>query len=217
MSKLVYLQDQWRNFTADRQKDKLEVLRRVDEINDQIAALTAEKSEIQAAHVKKWKHEKDKRKQALDNAAKAELAAGKNGQDILREMGSNNSVWIYKLRQEVIDEYGNVRHTAKGSASEPQPDLSIEGIMWEHHDHQGVHGVLVDTERNYIKRYGAEGTEFEGEFFVADMANNYVMGNKKLFEATPTADLTKRVVMLTQLLDGTYEGPMKISPNRYKQ
>lgn len=216
MSKLLQLQDDWKDFATDRARERIKVNAELDDINNQQAELLRRKTRLQVEFNEKWRREKAKRKEAFDNAVMAELAKNRTGQDILQELGSNNTVWIYNLRKKIVDQFGNMNQVPKGGDQAPQPDPDIEGMMWEHHDHEGVHGILVDTTRNYIKKYGDSGTEFEGEWFVADMTNNFMAGNKKLYDATSTTELTKRVSMLTQLLDGEYAGHFKLSPNPYR-
>lgn len=217
MSELKALQLAWRSFTTDRAADKRGVITQIDKNNAEITRLRDENQTLMKEFTDKWERIREERKVALDVAAKAELAKGTSAQAVLRELGSNNTKWIYELRSEVVDQFGNVGKGVKKPAKEEGPveDDVIEGIKWLHHDEERVHRYLVDTSRNYFKYYGAPDTPFVGDWFVADMQHNFVAGSKALYDSSKTDVLAKHVTMLTRLLDGEYKGKIKLSKNGY--
>jgi hypothetical protein len=85
-----------------------------------------------------------------------------------------------------------------------------------HHDHTGVHGWLVSEDGNYVKRYGVEDTPFEDQWFVSDKDHNFVAGDRELFDKTPKAEFIQRLTMLSDLLQGTYTGKIKLALNKYR-
>lgn len=211
MGNLKELQTTWRSFTRDRQNARVPVVERLNQITEQQAALVQEKADLQAAFEETWREEKLKRKQELDDAVRAELRSGRSAQEILRELGSNNTVWIYDLRKEVMDAFGNVEQ----ELSKPQADARIDGIRWQHHDHTGVRGYLLDVGRSYIKVYDTSQGRGEAEYFVCDRDHNFVLGSKQLFERTKPAEVDKRANMLEKLLEGTYHGKLVLEDNPY--
>jgi hypothetical protein len=141
------------------------------------------------------------------------LRTGRSAQSILRELNSQNTVWMYSLAAEVKEEGpGGLEGTPDFEAV---PDELLEGVEWVHHDHTGVHRWLLSKDMRYIKRYGAEGSEFENEWFVCNRDYNFVAGNKALFDATSKSEMGKRVAMLEKLLTGTYSGKIKLGENRW--
>lgn len=230
MSKLSIAQEAWRNLQADRAKARTDLHAWVAEQREEIERINEVIKDADAQFHEEWRVETVKRSKARDDAARAELMAGKKATKILDELRSNNTVWIYKLRSDLLAEGYDLTGTPTAQlrvvpqvvedAGEPLlEDESPEtetNLVWESSDHTATHRVLVDTTRTYIKKYGAEGTPYEGEWFIADMEHSYMAGNRDLYASTSTVDLTKRVTMLTQLLDGTYQGPIRLSPNPYK-
>lgn len=212
MTELQTLQYQWRNFAIDRGKARREVQAEVDVKQEQINTLRDEILNLEQGFEEKWKNRKVELRSQLDEAVKAELRKGRPAQSILRELNSQNTVWMYGLAAEVKEE-----GTIPSLAPEFQavPDAEIEGVEWLHHDHTGVHRWLISADGRYIKRYGAEGSEFDGQVFVCNRDYAFVAGSKDLFEATSKSEIGKRVSMLEKLLAGTYAGKIKLGENRW--
>lgn len=211
---LQKLQLAWRNFSLDRGKARRDLQDEVDTRNEKIAELQDEVRELERNFEEEWKNKKVERREELDNAVKAELRSGRSAQSILRELGSNNTVWIYNLASEVKEEPASGVENNQ-STHEPVADSSgvLEGVSWVHHDHTGVHRWLLSDDYKYIKRYGAEGSEFEGEWFVCDRNYVFMAGNRQLFDSSSKPEMGKRVAMLEKLLMGTYTGKIKLADN----
>lgn len=232
MADIHSLQYEWRNFSANRGKAHRAVSDQADQLRAQALELEEKARRIEREHTEEWKVKKVQLKEAFDEAVKDELRTGRSAQEVLRELGSNNTVWIYKLRAEVMAELESSGKKASTPALkivpnhededtpseeiESLPDPDIEGVEWQHHDHEGVHRWLISKDRQYIKRYGVEGTPYEGKYFIADTDNNFVSGDKKLYENTPKSDLLTRANMLIDLLEGNFQGRIKLSPNKWK-
>lgn len=211
MTALQTLQFQWRNFAIDRGKARREVQADVDIKQEQINALREEILSLEQTFEEKWKNRKTELRSALDEAVKAELRKGRSAQAVLRELGSQNTVWMYGLAAEVKEEGGQ----EVMPDFQPVPDEEIEGVEWLHHDHTGVHRWLLSADGKYIKRYGAEGSDFDGQSFICNRDYVFVAGSKPLYEATAKAEMGKRVAMLEKLLSGTYKGRIKLGDNRW--
>lgn len=211
MTALQTLQFKWRNFAIDRGKARREVQAEVDVKQEQINALREEILSLEQTFEEKWKNRKTELRSALDEAVKAELRKGRSAQAVLRELGSQNTVWMYGLAAEVKEEGGQEALPD----FQPVPDEEIEGVEWLHHDHTGVHRWLLSADGKYIKRYGAEGSEFDGQSFICNRDYAFVAGSKQLYEATSKAEMGKRVAMLEKLLSGTYAGKIKLGDNRW--
>lgn len=211
MTALQTLQFKWRNFAIDRGKARREVQAEVDVKQEQINALREEILSLEQTFEEKWKNRKTELRSALDEAVKAELRKGRSAQAVLRELGSQNTVWMYGLAAEVKEEGGQEALPD----FQPVPDEEIEGVQWLHHDHTGVHRWLLSADGKYIKRYGAEGSEFDGQSFICNRDYAFVAGSKPLYEATSKSEMGKRVTMLEKLLSGTYAGKIKLGDNRW--
>lgn len=224
------LQSQWRNFSADKARARRAVNEKIEELQVRAQKLQEEARALESDFESEYADKKVRLRAALDESVKRELRKGISAQKVLRELNSSNTVWIYKLAKEVKAERPEERAQAQAAAeadvakeapapAEPSTaDGQIEGVTWCHHDHEGVHRWLVsdDEGRNYIKKYGVEGTPFEGEWFVCDRDHNFVFGSKPLFEATPKREITSRTNMLIELLEGNYKGRIKLSPNPWR-
>lgn len=213
MTKLQTLQFQWRNFSVDRGKARREVQAEVDVRQEQINRLREEILTLEQNFEEAWKNKKTELRAALDEGVKEELRKNRSAQSILRELNSQNTVWMYGLAAEVKEEGpGGLEGSPEFQAV---PDELLDGVKWLHHDHTGVHRWLLSEDMRYIKRYGAEGSEFESEWFVCNRDYNFVAGSKELFEATAKSEIGKRVAMLEKLLTGTYAGKIKLQENRW--
>jgi hypothetical protein len=210
---LQKLQYAWRNFAVDRGKARRELQEEVDVLQEEINERRDKVISLERDFDDEWKTKKAERREELDEAVKAELRSGRSAQSILRELGSNNTVWIYGLAAEVKEEPASGVETSRTNGHEPIADSVLDGVSWLHHDHTGVHRWLLSEDFNYIKRYGAEGTEFEGEWFVCNRDYVFMAGNKALYDSTSRPDMGKRVAMLEKLLQGTYTGKIKLAEN----
>ena len=77
-------------------------------------------------------------------------------------------------------------------------------------------GWLLSEDRTLVKKYGAEGSDFEGQWFIAEREpKEYVAGSKELYDATPKAEIARKANLLENLLDETHTGRVKLVDNPY--
>jgi hypothetical protein len=244
---MVVLQQRWRGFTAEKAKAKRVMQERIEENNAEITRLREENIRMNSAFDRHWAEERARLQQARDEAVMEQMAAGRSAQSILKDLGSNNTVWIYDLRSRVqaagrIPQQPNAntyfapepqQHQLQQQAAqleetvEPQtwgagviveeaePSVDVSGITWLHHTHQGVVGWLLSSDHQYVKKHGAAGTDFEGEWFVCSRDHEFIAGNRELFESTAKGEVTRRRNMLTALLEDRYEGKIKLVDNPF--
>jgi hypothetical protein len=216
MRDLQKLQYNWRNFAVDRGRARRLVQDEVDALQAEIAERRDKIQFLEQDFEDTWKQKKLDTRAALDEAVKAALRTGRTAQSILKELGSSNTVWIYGLAAEVREEpITDLGEKAEQLQIESFPDADLEGVSWLHHDHTGVHRWLLSDDGRYIKRYGAEGSQYEGEWFVANRDYSFVAGSKGLYDATTRPEMGKRISMLEKLLQGTYTGKIKLAPNQW--
>jgi hypothetical protein len=235
-NEVVRLQQQWRGFAAERSKAKRELEEHTEKNNAEITRLRDENARLTSEFDEKWRTKKQEIQEARDLAVMQELATGRSAQSILKELGSNNTVWIYDLRAKVqaagsLPAGTNLNSPQVQVFEEQQqqiqqqsaqltlvPDYEPEvlpGMKWSHHNHQGVVGWLISDNGKYIKKYGAEGTDFEGQWFVCDRDKDFIGGSRDLFEATPKGEITRKIKLLESLLDDSYTGRVKLVDNPY--
>ena len=233
MSDIVRLHNQWRGFTTERSKAQKAVNEENEKDLAEIARLQERIEERKATFESVWKGKKLRLQKARDEAVMQEMANGTPAQTILKEIQSNNTVWIYGLRRQLLAEmpipeqpnlytrndHGTTAFAISGDSTAAEPEkgstLTLAPRKWLHHNHVGVHGWLLSEDYTQVKKYGAEGTDFEGEFFIASRDGEFIEGNEELFHSLPKGEFTRRTNMLQQLLDGTYEKAVREKPNPY--
>jgi hypothetical protein len=99
-NKMVELQRRWKAFTSDRARAKRDIQTQDDQDNAEIARLREGIIRRNAEFDEKWRSEKSDLQHARDEAVMQAMSGldGRSAQYILRELGSNNTVWIYELR-----------------------------------------------------------------------------------------------------------------------
>lgn len=233
MSDIVRLHNQWRGFTTERSRAQKEVNEKNEADLATIARLQEAITERNRVFENTWKDKKSRLQKQRDEAVMQEMANGTPAQTILKEIQSNNTVWIYGLRRQLLAEqpipaqpnintrnaHGTTAIPIGGGSAEAEPQqgntLTLAPRKWLHHNHIGVHGWLLSEDYTEVKKYGAEGTDFEGEWFIASRDGEFIEGNEELFRATPKGEITRRTNMLQQLLEGTYEKAIRERENKY--
>ena len=226
--KMIELQRRWRAFSADRAKARRDIQQQDDKDNAEIARLREAIIKRNTAFDEQWRQAKIDLQKARDQAVMDAMSGpeGRSAQSILRELGSNNTVWIYELRGQLqaagkLPEQVNVNtYIPKAEREqEPEPETSMEdttGAEWEHHGHQGVVGWLLSKDRTLVKRHGLPETDFEGEWFIVDReTKNLVAGSEEFLEETPKGEITRKAKLLESLLDETYTGRIKLVENPF--
>ncbi|WP_120520499.1 hypothetical protein [Arthrobacter celericrescens] len=119
-SKIVRLHKLWTNFAADRRTAQGALQERLDKYDAAIGLLREEIIRAQTQFDDHWKNRKPDIQKQRDDAVMEELATGRSAQSILRELGSNNTKWIYDLRARVADRIPE--QTNVNSRPQPQDD-----------------------------------------------------------------------------------------------
>lgn len=233
MSDIVRLHNQWRGFTTERSRAQKKVNEENERDQAEIARLQEGIAERNRTFDDVWKGKKQRLQKQRDEAVMQEMANGTPAQTILKEIQSNNTVWIYGLRRQLLanteipsapnintrNEHGTTAFAISDDATAAQPEgntlVLAPATKWLHHDHVGVHGWLLSEDYTEVKKYGAEGTDFEGEWFICSRDGVFLSGNEELFDSIPKGEITRRTNMLQQLLDGTYEKAIKLGENKY--
>jgi len=232
---MIELQRRWRAFSADRAKAKRDIQAMDDRDNAEIARLREAIITRNSEFDDKWRQDKIDLQKARDEAVMQAMSGpeGRSAQSILRDLGSNNTVWIYELRGRlqalgVLPEQVNV-NTFIPQAERQQQQVQQQAAQleeavaptvtdekWLHHNHQGVVGWLLSEDRKLVKKHGAEGSDFEGQWFIAEReSKELVAGSQELFESTPKGEITRKANLLESLLDETYTGRVKLVDNPY--
>jgi len=233
---MIELQRRWRAFSADRAKAKRDIQAMDDRDNAEIARLREAIITRNSEFDDKWRQDKIDLQKARDEAVMQAMSGpeGRSAQSILRDLGSNNTVWIYELRGRlqalgVLPEQVNVNTFIPQAERQQQQqvqqqaaqleevaDTTVTDEKWLHHNHQGVVGWLLSEDRALVKKHGAEGSDFEGQWFTAEReSKELVAGSQELFESTPKGEITRKANLLESLLDETYTGRVKLVDNPY--
>jgi hypothetical protein len=227
---MIELQRRWRAFSADRAKAKRDIQAQDDKDNAEIARLREAIIKRNSEFDDKWRQDKINLQKARDEAVMQAMSGpeGRSAQSILRDLGSNNTVWIYELRGRlqalgVLPEQVNVNTYTPSEDLQQQKqqqaaqlEVAAPSSEWLHHRHQGVVGWLLSRDRTQVKRYGAEGSDFEGLWFIADRdTKEWLDGDDDLYDATPKGEITRKANLLESLLDETYTGRVKLVDNPY--
>jgi hypothetical protein len=230
---MIELQRRWRAFSADRAKAKRLVQEQDDKDNAEIARLREAIITRNSEFDDKWRQDKIELQKARDEAVMQAMSGpdGRSAQSILRDLGSNNTVWIYELRGRLqalgaLPEQVNVNtYTASENVQQQQVQQQAAqleeteaptDVVWLHHNHQGVVGWLLSEDRALVKRYGAEQSDFEGQWFTAEReSKEYVAGSQELYDATPKGEITRKANLLEALIDETHTGRVKLVDNPY--
>jgi hypothetical protein len=96
----------------------------------------------------------------------------------------------------------------------------VQLVDWEWSDFTGTHRYALAKgekgEWTYVKMRGTLGTDLEGEECVWEIATGDLLaGSQDVFNSDSPSGRTKRQVTLAAVLDETYTGPYKESPNPY--
>lgn len=225
---MIELQKRWRAFSADRAKAKREIQALDDRDNAEIAKLREGIIRRNAEFDEKWRQDKIDLQLARDEAVMQAMSGplGRSAQSILKELGSNNTVWIYELRARLqaigalpeqvnVNSYSPPEERAQKEAEMESALEELHGTKWLYHNHQGVVGWLISDDRTLIKKHGVPQTDFEGQWFIADRHHNFQSGSQELFDATPKGEQTRKIKLLESLLDDTYTGRVKLVDNPY--
>lgn len=207
------LQNQWRGFAADRAKARKEIDDRLAEIATEIEKLRLEQVEINTTvnseFRAEWTRKKLELQEARDQAVMDEMAKGTSAQKILRELGSQNTVWIYKLRARLVAD-GRLPE-AQNQNSSPQPLASInakqkldeqmdaseyEEVNWLAGTGPELTGWYISEDFQLVK-YQRRG----GRWFIAGPDNEFLKGDKGFYDLTGPDTIQDHADKLMSLIE----------------
>lgn len=224
MSRIAELAEHWRNFNAqwERGKPKFDGQEKMEELNAEILHLSSRvlqlKSELAVLKASKRMYDlsspreaKVEAREALKQEVEAEivrlLSSGETVNSIMQKSGLRNPVWLYGIKN---------RMESGSSFPETQASDQFADVEWFAHDHTGVHGWLINDERTLVKRHGVLDSEFEDQWTVVSAETaEFVGGSYELAQTLTPTQVTRKAEMLSQLLDGTYEGRINEAPNPF--
>lgn len=141
----------------------------------------------------------------LDNEFLAEVHAssqrGMSVNDMVMECGAPHGAPFYAALKAT-------RTTVEGTPLVEQTPK--EDIKWIGSTHKGVHRIFISEDGRFV-RYHAVDLDSPSHVVLTTSDYNYYAGDRELaerFDAT-------RVDMLRSILDGSYEGPVRVGDNPY--
>lgn len=196
MEELKSAYREYKNYTAEKAKADATLKAKVTELREQIATLNADHNFV-------WRDRKEYLRTNLDHYASVALQEGHSPNAILLAIGSRNPTWIYHLKNSgVSHEAADTEHTHP----------LLKETEWDYSDHAGSHGVLRSADKAYFKFYDLTSP---GIFCIVDSSLEFVTGSNELYEKRSRAELERMTEMLSQLLDGTYPGKVRLIDNPY--
>ena len=154
-----------------------------------------------------WAAKKVELKDQCEVALMGEISSGKSIPTIMHEYNLSNPAWLYRIRDRMN------HHTLKEAAK-------VRNAEWFWSDFTGTHRFALalgdEGTWKYVKMMGALESDLEGEYAVWDAENgDYIAGSKEVFESDTPQGKMKRKNLLAAVLDGSYNGVIKESPNPY--
>jgi CheY-like chemotaxis protein len=201
MSSIVELHNRWRGFAADRAKARREVDAKIEANNSEIERLRAENIELNTEFTEHWAKTKKELQEARDRAVMDAMAEGMSGQQVLRELGSRNTVWIYDLRKRLaaegrlpatLNENSPIEQLQQAKAREPAPDP----ITWLTHPSLELAGWSISDDFDLIKR-----ERRGGAWFICGPDNEFMRGDKSFYESTGKDTIGKQADLLMARLE----------------
>lgn len=224
------LLSEWSNFTNTREAERyrlqnptilVEKRAELAELNQELARLRSKqhllKAQLAIASQEEpyskalfdvqWAEKKKTLKETVEAALMAEISGGKSIPTIMQEFNMRNPVWLYQIKDKL-----NAHQQAEAT--------KLEKVTWEWSDFTGCHRYALakgaSGEWEYAKMMGALDTDLEGASCVWEIATGELLtGSQDVFNSDSASGRKKRQVTLASVLDETYSGPIKQSPNPY--
>lgn len=213
MGNFIELHKQWREFSAERARARQQIDAEVAENNAKIEELRLRNHELNTDANSEFRAEWTRRKlelqEARDRAVMDELAKGRSAQSLLRELGSQNTVWIYKLRAKVVAEGRLVEPTNQNSAPVPKEKLTAKQVLDEQMDaseyehvkwHAGtgpeLMGWSISDDVQLVKR-----ERRGGRWFIAGPQNEFLKGDSGFYDLTGDESITEAANKLMDMMD----------------
>jgi hypothetical protein len=223
--------DSWQGFIPDREEARSQAMGKVDlekkrrladlkvelaQTRAKIAMLQAEIGQEKVSYVKgafdaQWSVEKAERRQELEEAISEQINVhGKTGYQLANHLGTKNINMFYEVKRQ-------------GDVYRGEQSKEVSTLDWKWSRFTGTQRYALSTNPNtdseewaYVLMKGTLDTDLEHKECVWDYKTGaYVSGDKKVFESDNGGNRRQRATRLAQVLEGTYAGKVKESPNPY--
>lgn len=230
--KIMELLGEWSGFTAEREAERhrLQNPPGVSDLKAQMVELNRQMAELKSQqHVLKakitmasqvepynkatfdveWAEKKKNLKELLEQHLMAEISGGKSIPTIMNEYELRNPVWLYQIKERLTQHQ-------KTAASK------VANAIWYWSHYTGTHRYALakgDTGKwAFVKMFGSFDTELEGEEAIWDYnTGEFLVGSPDVFNSDTPSGRTKRSRTLASVLEGSYTGAYRESPNPYQQ
>jgi hypothetical protein len=207
MENFVELHNRWRGFAAERAKAKLEVEQKTEANNAEIERLRAENINMQTSFEDHWRNKKKRLQEERDNAVLEQMAQGVSGQEILRQLGSRNTVWIYDLRKrlaaegrlpESVNENSSPELLKQAKARTKQSEMpdAFAHIKWLRPEGAEFAGWSISDDFTLVKRERRGGV-----WFVCGPENEFLGGDRQFYDSTDIDLITTQADLLMDRLE----------------
>lgn len=211
MSNILELHNKWRGFSADRAKARREIDERIEKNNAEIERLRLENIDLNTQFQSEWSAKKKELQEARDRAVMEAMAGpdGRSGQDILRELGSRNTVWIYDLRKRLAAEGRLVQPVnenspieqileakeakARKAAAQPGPYAHMQ---WLAVPDPALAGWSITEDFTLVKRERRGGV-----YFICGPNNEFLDGDKAFYDSTDPELITHQADALMDRIE----------------
>lgn len=155
-----------------------------------------------------WANKKMDLRDDLERAIMREMDT-KSIPQIMTEYGFNNTTMLYRVKK---------RKDYERQAAES----ALDDVQWEWSDFTGTHRYALGNQNEegwaLVKLFGAINTDLEGESCVFDFeTGEFISGSREVFNSDSVGNKVKRKNTLAMVLDGSYTGIIKESPNPYHE
>ena len=221
----------WQAFIPEREEARAQSMGSVDlnkkrrladlkvelaQIRAKIATLQAEIGQEKVSYVKgafdaNWSVEKAQRRQELEDAIAEQINVhGKTGYQLANHLGTKNINMFYEVKRQ-------------GDVYRGHQEKEVSVLNWQWHRFTGTQRYALASmsedptaDYHYVLMKGTIDTDLEHKECVWDFQTGaYVSGDKKVFESDNAGNRRQRATRLAQVLEGTYVGKIKESPNPY--
>jgi hypothetical protein len=228
--RITELLNEWSGFTAEREAERHRLMNppgvsdlkgELIELNRQMAELKSQQHLLKAKITMasqadpynkatfdvEWAEKKKNLKETLEQHLMAELSSGKSVPTIMNEYELRNPVWLYQVKERL--------HNHQKTAA-----AKIVNAIWYWSHFTGTHKYALakgDTGKwAFVKMQGALDTDLEDKEAIWDFnTGEFLDGSLEVFNSDTPSGRKKRQHTLASVLEGSYDGPYRESPNPY--
>lgn len=228
--KLISLLEQWGTFTADREAERYrlqnppgvgEMKTELAEVRNEMAKLRAREHLLKAKIAMagqdepynrsvfdvEWSARKKILKEAVESAIMELMSGGMSVPTIMNEYSLRNPVWLYQIKDKLTQH-------------QQTEAVKLQKVLWRWSDFTGTHRYALAKDEMgkwaYVQMKGTLDTELDGDECVWEIATGeFLTGSQDVFNSDSPSGRQKRYTTLAAVLDGTYTGAYRESPNPY--